>query len=272
MSSLPLLPLGRFQPVQGLEHLAQRLGRRRVPIRLTGRRQIGQYAPFDLILLLILTTVALGASPGLGGRAQELALAAAQVLHERRTTNFQRSRALIQSLVDTATALAATKISALVQALGWQPSDRLLHAMPLHHAHGLFMTTHCVLCVGASMLLAKRFEAGEVVAQLPQVTVFSGVPTMYHRMADVPGLLESGKGVRIFVSASAPLPADVLAKFEQRSGHRLVECWGMSETMTNTATPTDRARRPGTVGKPLPGVTITPVFSSRASTNSSEVA
>ena len=150
----------------------------------------------------------------------------------------------------------AQKARALVQALGWQPSDRLLHAMPLHHAHGLFMTTHCVLCVGASMLLAKRFEAGEVVAQLPQVTVFSGVPTMYHRMADVPGLLESGKGVRIFVSASAPLPADVLAKFEQRSGHRLVECWGMSETMTNTATPTDRARRPGTVGKPLPGVQV----------------
>ena len=150
----------------------------------------------------------------------------------------------------------AQKARALVQALGWQPSDRLLHAMPLHHAHGLFMTTHCVLCVGASMLLAKRFEAGEVVAQLPQVTVFSGVPTMYHRMADVPGLLESGKGVRIFVSASAPLPADVLAKFEQRSGHRLVECWGMYETMTNTATPTDRARRPGTVGKPLPGVQV----------------
>lgn len=148
----------------------------------------------------------------------------------------------------------ALKAHALVRALGWQPSDKLLHAMPLHHAHGLFMTMHCVLCAGASMLLAERFEAAETVGQLRRATVFSGVPTMYHRMADVPALGEASRGIRLFVSASAPLPAGVQQRFEQASDHRLVECWGMTETMTNTATTGDR--RPGTVGKPLPGVQV----------------
>jgi malonyl-CoA/methylmalonyl-CoA synthetase len=148
------------------------------------------------------------------------------------------------------------KARSLVEGLEWRGSDRLLHAMPLHHAHGLFMTTHCVLAVGASILLAPRFDAAEAIALLPSVTVFSGVPTMYSRMASVPGLRENSRAIRVFVCASAPLPPDVFSRFEHSSGHQLVECWGMSETMTNTANPLHEPRKPGSAGKLLPGVEI----------------
>jgi malonyl-CoA/methylmalonyl-CoA synthetase len=148
------------------------------------------------------------------------------------------------------------KAKALAQALDYSSGDRLLHAMPLYHAHGLFMTTHCVLSVGASILLLPRFDAAEVVDSLPSVSIFSGVPTMYKRMLAMPSLMEKSKGVRIFVSASAPLPADVFLQFEAQSGHRLIECWGMSETMTNTSSPLAGERRPGSAGKMLPGVEI----------------
>jgi malonyl-CoA/methylmalonyl-CoA synthetase len=148
------------------------------------------------------------------------------------------------------------KAKALAQALDYRSTDRLLHAMPLYHAHGLFMTTHCVLSVGASILLLPRFDAAEVIERLPSVSVFSGVPTMYKRMLAVPSLMEKSRDIRLFVSASAPLPADVFLKFEAQSGHRLVECWGMSETMTNTASPLAGERRPGSAGKMLPGVEI----------------
>ncbi|WP_046565463.1 AMP-binding protein [Paraburkholderia fungorum] len=150
----------------------------------------------------------------------------------------------------------ATKARSLVEGLGWCSSDTLLHAMPLHHAHGLFMTTHCVLTVGASILLAPRFDAAETVALLPSATVFSGVPTMYSRMASVAGLRKRSRNIRVFVCASAPLPPDVFQRFEQASGHQLLECWGMSETMTNTANPLDGPRRPSSAGKLLPGVEI----------------
>lgn len=150
----------------------------------------------------------------------------------------------------------AMKAKALAQALNYRSTDRLLHTMPLYHAHGLFMTTHCVLSVGASILLLPHFDAAEVVERLPSVTVFSGVPTMYKRMLAVPFLMEKSRNIRLFVSASAALPMDVFLEFEKQSGHRIVECWGMSETMTNTATPLSGERRPGSAGKQLPGIEI----------------
>ncbi|MDB5825026.1 MAG: AMP-binding enzyme family protein [Herminiimonas sp.] len=152
--------------------------------------------------------------------------------------------------------LFLTKAQALSQALNYKPSDKLLHTMPLYHAHGLFMTTHCVLSVGASILLLPRFDAAEVVERLSSVTVFSGVPTMYKRMLAVPYLKDRSASMRLFVSASAPLPTDVFAEFAERSGHRIIECWGMSETMTNTASPLSGERRPGSPGKPIPGVEV----------------
>lgn len=153
-------------------------------------------------------------------------------------------------------ALFVAKARSLGQALGYTAQDCLLHTLPLYHAHGLFMTLHCVLDAGASILLAPRFDAAEVIRLLPQATVFSGVPTMYKRLADEPGLSEAARSVRLFVSGSAALPREVFASFEQRCGHRIVECWGMSETMTNTASPLHGERRPGSCGRALPGVTV----------------
>ena len=150
----------------------------------------------------------------------------------------------------------STRAKSLVQGLGYRREDRLLHVMPLYHAHGLFMTTHCVLCAGASILLLPRFDVEEVVARLPQATLFSGVPTMYKRLLGAPALRENSRGIRIFIAGSAPLPPDVFLQFEQQSGHRIVECWGMSESMTNTANPLLEARKPGSAGKPLPGVEV----------------
>ena len=146
------------------------------------------------------------------------------------------------------------KADSLSHALGWHSGDRLLHAMPLYHAHGLFMTTHCVLASAASMLLVERFEAGDTAALLPSVTVFSGVPTMYSRLAAAPEIAQHAAHVRLFVSASAPLGLTLYERFRRATGHAIVECWGMTETMTNAAHST--GKRPGSVGKALPGVEI----------------
>jgi len=153
-------------------------------------------------------------------------------------------------------ALFVGKARSLGTAVGYSAQDRLLHALPLYHAHGLFMTLHCVLIAGASMLLLPRFDAAEVVRQLPHASVFSGVPTMYKRLAEEDGLRQAAAGVRLFISGSAALPCEVFTAFEQGSGHRILECWGMSETMTNTANPLHGERRPGSCGRPLPGVTL----------------
>ncbi len=153
-------------------------------------------------------------------------------------------------------ALLAGKARALAGAMDYTAADRLLHTLPLYHAHGLFMTLHCVLSVGASLLLLPRFDTAEVVRHLPQASVFSGVPTMYRRLLDEPGLQAAAAGARLFISGSAPLPREVFDAFAQQAGHRIVECWGMSETMTNTANPLHGERRAGSAGKPLPGVVL----------------
>jgi malonyl-CoA/methylmalonyl-CoA synthetase len=159
-------------------------------------------------------------------------------------------------------ALFVGKARSLGTALGYNAGDCLLHTLPLYHAHGLFMTLHCVLNAGASILLLPRFDAAEVIRLLPRASVFSGVPTMYRRLLDEPGLADGAAAVRLFIAGSAPLSREVFSTFEQRTGHRIVECWGMSETMTNTANPLDGERRPGSAGKALPGVTLRAVNAS----------
>ena len=145
---------------------------------------------------------------------------------------------------------------ALAQALGWSQADRLLHVMPLYHAHGLFMTLHALLAAGACAVLAGRFDAAEAVRLLPRATVFSGVPTMYGRMLAVPGLRECSRAMRLFVSASAALPPDVFHRFKAATGHEIAEGWGMSETTSNTMNPLHGVRKPGSAGLPLPGIDI----------------
>lgn len=150
-----------------------------------------------------------------------------------------------------------SKALSLTRALEWRADDVLLHAMPLFHSHGLFMTLHSVVAAGASMAFLPEFNAEQVVDALPLATVFSGVPTMYQRLLRVPALSsEVCRGMRLFVSASAALGPDTFQEFRQRTGYSIVECWGMTETMTNAASPLHGERRPGAVGPPLPGVEL----------------
>ncbi|MEO6152740.1 MAG: AMP-binding protein [Croceibacterium sp.] len=139
----------------------------------------------------------------------------------------------------------------------FEAGDRLLHALPIFHTHGLFVGTNVTLAAGASMLFLPRFEVGEVIAGLAQSSVMMGVPTFYIRLLGAPTFDgQTARSLRLFISGSAPLSAQVHREFERRTGHAILERYGMTETNMNTSNPYDGERRPGTVGFPLPGVAI----------------
>jgi len=146
---------------------------------------------------------------------------------------------------------------ALTEVWHFSNDDVLLHALPIFHVHGLFVATHCALITGARLLWHDRFDPSRVVDQLKRATVFMGVPTYYTRLLGESGLtLEACQDMRLFVSGSAPLLAETHREFEQRTGHRILERYGMSEAGMITSNPYDGERRPGTVGFPLPGVEV----------------
>jgi malonyl-CoA/methylmalonyl-CoA synthetase len=146
---------------------------------------------------------------------------------------------------------------AVRRAWRWEASDRLVLALPLFHAHGLCVGVHGTLLAGASAVLLERFEAEAVLASIDEhrATQFFGVPTMYSRLAASPraGALAS---LRLCVSGSAPLPPELFDRIEEVSGQRVLERYGMSETLMLTSNPYEGERRPGTVGLPLPGVEV----------------
>jgi malonyl-CoA/methylmalonyl-CoA synthetase len=123
--------------------------------------------------------------------------------------------------------------------------------------HGLFVAVHCVLLSGSRMLWLPRFDAAEAVALLPHATAMMGVPTFYTRLLTEPTFTrESCRNIRLFVSGSAPLLAETFDEFRARTGHTILERYGMTETGMNTSNPLVGARLGGTVGPPLPGVAI----------------
>ena len=141
----------------------------------------------------------------------------------------------------------------------WRFTDRdvLLHALPIFHTHGLFVATNVMLLAGGSMIFVPKFDREQVIALLPQATAMMGVPTFYTR------LLEDARfdrnltaDMRLFISGSAPLLAETHIQFEARTGHRILERYGMTETNMNTSNPYDGERRAGTVGFPLPDVEL----------------
>lgn len=142
------------------------------------------------------------------------------------------------------------------------PSDVLLHALPIFHTHGLFVACNVSLASGASMIFQPGFDLDAILRALPRATVLMGVPTFYTRLLD--GASTNGMcfdrdlvaHMRLFVSGSAPLLAETHAAFEARTGHRILERYGMTETNMNTSNPYDGERRAGTVGRPLPGVEV----------------
>lgn len=146
---------------------------------------------------------------------------------------------------------------ALSSAWGFTREDRLLHTLPIFHVHGLFISLHCILNVGAGALWLPKFDASEVLSNLEKCTVFMGVPTYYTRLLESPALNEKiCKDVRLFVSGSAPLRAETFEAFESRTGHRILERYGMTETGINTSNSLTGSRIAGTVGAPLPGIKI----------------
>ena len=138
--------------------------------------------------------------------------------------------------------------------------DVLLHALPLFHVHGLFVASHAVLFSGAKMLMLPRFDVAQALERLPRSTVMMGVPTFYTRLLSEPSFnREHCRSIRLFIAGSAPLLAETHQQFEQRTGHRILERYGMSETgmlVSNPYFKSDGARLAGTVGVPLPGVGV----------------
>ncbi len=151
----------------------------------------------------------------------------------------------------------ASNATVLVDLWGFSRDDCLLHALPVYHVHGLFVALGCVFMAGASMRWLPGFDTDEVLAQLPQSTSMMGVPTFYTRLLNRPTFDAAACAhMRLFVSGSAPLLPETFTAFEQRTGHTILERYGMTETGMNTSNPLKGARRAGTVGPSLPGVEV----------------
>ena len=148
----------------------------------------------------------------------------------------------------------------LVSYWGWSSNDVLIHALPIFHVHGLFVASHCFLLAGAKLIWFSKFDPKGVVAQLKRATVFMGVPTLYVRLLGESALTrEACANMRLFVAGSAPLLIETFNAFRDRTGHTILERYGMSETnmlCSNPYLPSDGERRGGTVGFPLPEVEV----------------
>ena len=151
----------------------------------------------------------------------------------------------------------ATNALALVDQWRFTRGDVLLHALPLFHVHGLFVACHCALLSASRLLWLPRFDAAEVVRLLPHATVMMGVPTYYSRLLAEPAFgADACRTIRVFISGSAPLLPETFNAFAARTGHKIVERYGMTETGMNTSNPLDGERRCGSVGVALPGISV----------------
>jgi malonyl-CoA/methylmalonyl-CoA synthetase len=143
---------------------------------------------------------------------------------------------------------------------GWKPGDVLIHALPIFHVHGLFVASHGALLNGSKMLWYEKFDPKATIRAMARATVFMGVPTLYVRMLAEPALTrEAAAHMRLFLAGSAPLLPETFDAWRERTGHTIVERYGMSETVmltSNAYHAKDGTRRAGTVGKPLPGVQL----------------
>ncbi|MEY3004518.1 MAG: hypothetical protein RLZZ491_1694 [Pseudomonadota bacterium] len=147
--------------------------------------------------------------------------------------------------------------NAITLSRAWQfgPSDVLIHALPIFHTHGLLVATNVTLVSGASLIFQSGFDADDILAAMLRASVLMGVPTFYTRLLDHAGLTpDVVKGMRLFISGSAPLLSETHARWRQATGHVILERYGMTETNMITSNPYSGERRAGTVGFPLEGV------------------
>ncbi|MCW5719689.1 MAG: malonyl-CoA synthase [Devosia sp.] len=139
----------------------------------------------------------------------------------------------------------------------YSSADILIHALPIFHTHGLFVATNVTLLSGASMILLAKFDPARILGLMARATVLMGVPTFYVRLLDEPGLTrQATASMRLFVSGSAPLLEETHRRWQERTGHAILERYGMTETNMNASNPYDGERIAGTVGMPLPGVEL----------------
>ena len=139
----------------------------------------------------------------------------------------------------------------------FRPGDVLLHMLPIFHVHGLFVACHCALLNGSAMFFESKFDAARAMELLPQSTVMMGVPTFYVRLLLDPAFgRETCRTIRLFVSGSAPLLKETFDEFRARTGHTILERYGMTEGGMFTSNPYTGERRGGTVGFPLPGTEL----------------
>ena len=152
--------------------------------------------------------------------------------------------------------LASNSLS-LVGYWRFTKDDVLIHALPIYHTHGLFVASNGTLFARASMIFLPKFDPDLILKLMARATVMMGVPTFYTRLLQHPGLSkEATEHMRLFVSGSAPLLADTHREWSARTGHAVLERYGMTETNMNTSNPYDGDRVPGAVGFPLPGVSV----------------
>lgn len=145
----------------------------------------------------------------------------------------------------------------LVEYWRWTSKDVLLHALPIYHTHGLFVATNVTMFSGASMIFMAKFDPDQIFAQMPNATAMMGVPTFYVRLVDDSRLTrDATQKMRVFISGSAPLLADTHDAFREKTGHAILERYGMTETNMNTSNPYAGDRVAGTVGFPLPGISL----------------
>ena len=139
----------------------------------------------------------------------------------------------------------------------YQPTDVLIHALPIFHVHGLFVALHTMFLNASKTIFLPKFDAAQVIGHLPQATILMGVPTFYTRILAEPALSrKSVANMRLFISGSAPLLAETHTAFAARTGMRILERYGMTEAGMITSNPIDGERVAGTVGMPLPGVEL----------------
>jgi|SRR5215217_57405 len=151
----------------------------------------------------------------------------------------------------------ASNAATLVALWRFTAADILIHALPIYHVHGLFVATNVMLMAGGSMIFRSKFDAAEALGLFPRATALMGVPTFYTRLLAQSDLTpEATAGMRLFISGSAPLLADVHVDWSARTGKAILERYGMTETGMNTSNPYDGDRVAGTVGFPLPDVAL----------------
>ena len=173
--------------------------------------------------------------------------ALAAILYTSGTTGLSKGAMLTHRNIES-------NAVSLCECWGWHRDDVLLHALPIFHVHGLFISSHCALLNGSSMIWLPKFEVEQVFSALAASTVLMGVPTFYTRLLSHPGLTkEYVENIRVFISGSAPLTEQTFNQWENATGQRILERYGMSETIINTSNPLLGDRVAGSVGFSLPG-------------------